>query len=179
MFRDCNLGCRRAVSDAITWFFEQVEMGIILEDDCLPDLSFFPYADKLLNKYQHDLRIFSISGTNYNIKNISEDYSYFFSKYVSIWCWATWKNRWEHYSKTEKNIDTLIESSDSLRATLQTTKETKLRLGQLKGIKENRIDTWDYIWSLTCLFNNGLTIIPKKNLVINIGFDSHGTHTMD
>jgi hypothetical protein len=85
LFREENLGCQTAVSTAITWFFEQVEQGIILEDDCLPDPSFFPYCEELLHKYKDDARIGHISGNCFLPDLVDKNYSYNFSCVSHIW----------------------------------------------------------------------------------------------
>ncbi len=179
LFRDANLGCRKAVSEGLDWFFENEEMGIILEDDVLPDASFFPFSAQLLDKYKEDYRIFSISGTNYNLPNIAKDYSYFFSKYVSIWGWASWADRWKLYKATEKVMGEVIDTKDSLRPIFQSNHEVDQRNEIFKKLHGGNIDTWDYVWSLANYIHNGLTIIPRNNLVRNIGFDADATHTKD
>lgn len=88
-FSDVNLGCKRRVSSGIDWVFEQVEEAIILEDDCLPDPTFFRFCEELLARYRHDQRIGMISGDNFQFGSRRNDDSYYFSKYVHIWGWAT------------------------------------------------------------------------------------------
>src|SRR5690606_4355769 len=98
LFRPTNLGCKIAVSEAISWFFDQEEYGIILEDDCLPERSFFPFCAAMLTTYRDDTRVMQISGTNF-IGRYTPDpqYSYFFSKYGGIWGWASWRRAWKHF----------------------------------------------------------------------------------
>ena len=96
LFRDLNLGCGHAVSGAIDWFFENVEKGIILEDDCLPNKSFFYFCENLLESYKENDEVFAISGANFQDKKIGKA-SYFFSKYLYVWGWATWRRAWENY----------------------------------------------------------------------------------
>ncbi len=180
LFRDENLGCRKAVSEGITWFFNNVEKGIILEDDVLPDISFFSFCEELLIYYKNDKRIFQISGCNYNLPNISNKYSYFFSKYISIWGWATWKDRWEQYKISEEVYkEILYTENETLIFAYNTPDELKIRIDQFKSTFLGNIDTWDYIWSFTNIIQNGLTCIPHVNLVKNIGFSSNATHTKD
>ncbi len=95
LFRDENMGCGPAVSSAITWFFENVEKGIILEDDCVPDLSFFRFCYELLEYYKHNKKIMHISGSNFFPNTVN--YSYYFSSYALIWGWATWARAWNHF----------------------------------------------------------------------------------
>lgn len=77
LFRKRNIGCKKSVSTAIDWFFQHVEMGIIFEDDCLPDTTFFPYCEKLLNYYRDDERIMSISGSNLHFGRKYTSYDFF------------------------------------------------------------------------------------------------------
>lgn len=97
LFRDENLGCKIAVSSAIDWFFSQVDEGIILEDDCLPDQSFFPFCQELLEKYRYDAKIMMIGGSNFQFNKNKFEYSYYFSRYFHIWGWASWKRAWQFY----------------------------------------------------------------------------------
>jgi hypothetical protein len=96
-FSEINLGCKVRVSSGIDWVFEHVEEAIILEDDCLPDPTFFRYCQVMLDHYRNDQRIGMISGDNFQngIKRNMD--SYYFSRYVHIWGWATWRNRWQNY----------------------------------------------------------------------------------
>ena len=97
-FRDKNVGCGKGPSEAITWFFEHEEMGIILEDDCVPSLPFFFYCEYLLKKYEYDNRVWVISGrSNYPNKKFFKDNDYLFSNYIVTWGWATWKRCWKHF----------------------------------------------------------------------------------
>ena len=101
-FSDVNLGCKRRVSSGLDWVFEQVNEAIILEDDCLPNQTFFRFCQEMLRRYQNDQRVGIISGTNFRSDfRFSQD-SYFFSKYVHIWGWATWKDRWALYDNKLK-----------------------------------------------------------------------------
>lgn len=96
-FLENNLGCGVGVSSAITWFFENVEEGIILEDDCLPSYSFFYFCSELLEKYRNNPKIMHISGDNFQYGRKRGKHSYYFSHYTHNWGWATWKRAWNHY----------------------------------------------------------------------------------
>ena len=96
LFREENLGCKNAVSSAIGWFFDQVDRGIILEDDTLPSTDFFRFCDELLEYYQDNERVFHIGGYRYqNLSSIPYDYD--FSQFIHIWGWASWKRAWSFY----------------------------------------------------------------------------------
>ena len=169
LFRDENLGCKYAVSGAITWFFENEEKGIILEDDCLPSQSFFWFCEDLLDIYEDDLRVGQISGFNYGYEEKGVKYDYFFSKYPQIWGWASWKNRWQNYD-VEISILNEIIGYQQLKQVLSKG-ESKQKLLVLKKVHQGLIDTWDYQWSLTQYINRQYSIIPRINLIKNLGFN--------
>ena len=175
-FYDKNLGCKDAVSSGITWFFQNVQEGIILEDDCLPDISFFNYCKILLEKYRHDTRIMHISGTNFQDGILREDSSYYFSKYVHVWGWATWKRAWDLYDVNIQYFDKFLVYK-SIKNIFADKKEQKYLLKNFNLVYTNKKITWDYQWHYTNLINNGLSITPNKNLVSNIGFGEKATHT--
>jgi len=176
LFNDSNLGCKTSVSNAINWFFGQEEMGIVLEDDCLPSQSFFQYCQELLFKYEHDQRIFLITGYNkQNEWKVSEN-DYFFSNLGGIWGWASWRRAWEHYDVNLSDIDHFI-SQDGFQKSLGNS------LGDLKqhmiynSVIRDNVDTWAMQWGYARHKNNALTCIPSVSLIKNIGFGEGATHT--
>jgi len=177
LFRENNLGCKYACSEAIDWFFANEEKGIILEDDTLPNESFFKYCEDLLEKYRHDMRVWHIAGNNFHFGwKRDSDYSYYFGGiYGSIWGWATWRNRWKHYDINMKNYNKAV-SKRYLENCYDGSSAVKEKLKDFELIK-NGFDTWDIQWTYARWINNGLTIIPNLNLVSNIGFGEESTHT--
>lgn len=175
LFRDKNLGCKKGVYTAIDWFFEHEEMGIILEDDCLPTPMFFKFCETLLIRYKDDTRVMSISGTNYTNFTINTDYRY--SNYTLTWGWATWKRAWK---KFDPDIHSVIQFKNNKEINnFFITKEEKKFFEKLFSIVhhgENSI--WDAQWFYTCLIN-GVNILPKENMVQNIGFGPDATHTFN
>lgn len=174
LYRDSNLGCKRAVSSAIDWFFGRVEEGIILEDDCLPDQSFFPYCEELLERYRDDERVMIISGFDAAGEWPGEG-SYLFSKYIAIWGWATWKRAWSAYdvsmaSWADPANKELIRKAVSPEGLWPAKRWTYDRV--YSGAK----DTWDYQLEYAVLRNSGLSIAPRRNLIENIGFGARATH---
>ncbi len=95
-----NLGLKRRVSTGLDWVFDHEEQAIILEDDCLPDPSFFRFAEELLDRYKTDERVGMISGNNFLWGAAISPDSYFFSPDVRIWGWATWRRVWRGFSET-------------------------------------------------------------------------------
>ncbi len=179
LFHEKNLGCDEAVYQAITWFFNHVESGIILEDDCVPDPSFFFFCQEMLNHYKNDTRIMHVCGVNFQNGKKRGDASYYFSRLPENWgAWASWKRAWEFYDREMKTYS-----------------EFK-KTGQINNIFDNplvklewmyffeRLYTkkqtgWDWQWAYSVFCQNGLAISPNVNLVSNIGFGKGATHTAD
>jgi hypothetical protein len=177
LYSDVNQGCRLGVSRAITWFFDQVEEGVILEDDCVPNPDFFSYCDELLDRYRHDTRIWWISGTNARLGPTPSENSYFISRYGHCWGWATWRTRWANYDRDLISLSAFLVTHgfDSLFPDRRQAHFWKKQLMRLRD--SHYPDTWDYQWSYICLINGGLSVVPSSNLVSNIGFDQDATHT--
>lgn len=176
LFREKNLGCKYAVSGAISWFFDQVEEGIILEDDCLPDAGFFDYCSELLEKYRDDTSVMHIGSNNFNNVSEKRKSSYYFSHYVEIWGWATWRRAWKLYDPEMKAFPGL-DKSKFLKNTFKTSSEREYWINCFNTSFENKVDTWDYQWVFCVYLNSGLCITPYTNLVANLGFRPDATHT--
>ena len=177
LFRDKNLGCKYAVSSAIDWFFNNVEQGIILEDDCLPAQSFFRFCQEMLEKYKDDERIMQISGTNVE-ENSKTKESYFFARVFNLWGWATWRRAWKNYDVEMKAWPKFRDEGWMRQFSLGYFDSLQNIYG-MNYLYKGKLDTWDYQWSLCCMINNGLVIIPKKNQITNIGFSGDSTHMVD
>lgn len=186
IFRDTNFGSRKSVSDAITWFFTEEPYGIILEDDCLPHVSFFDYAAELLLRFENDESIFSIAGSNFGYHFNSLD-SYFASRYFNMWGWASWRRVAQKIDynltgwKSKSNFSKLV-----FLIKMLSYKHKDLDLGWIlywknifNKVSNNILDTcWDYQWFYFQFQSSGITIFPSSNLIENIGFDSQATHTL-
>lgn len=177
LYHPANLGCKKAVSSAITWFFGQEEEGIILEDDCMPADDFFIFCDILLEKYRYDNRIRCITGSNLQ-KQQWGSASYYFSQCSNIWGWASWRRVWKAYDADLANYH---EQDVKLQLQKLFTDQFVLAewLSIFKKLKAAEIDTWDYQFHLINFFENGLCATPNVNLISNIGFRSDATHTHD
>ncbi len=174
LFHEQNLGCKEAVSSAISWLFENEEQGIILEDDCLPETSFFFYCQKMLHKYSKDEEVMMISGTNYIAKQTEDSNNVFFSQYYAIWGWATWKRAWAKYDKTMSTWPA-YKKSGALQRTYPYFGVAPQLAFVFESAAQGKVNTWDYQWFYTCTSNNGYTIVPSKNQISNLQFNS-GTH---
>lgn len=172
-YSDVNLGCKNRVSSGLNWVFEQVEEAIILEDDCLPDPTFFRFCEDMLLRYSSDSRIMMVCGTNYllNVDDLPE--SYFFSNYYPIWGWATWRRAWKSYD-IDMNGWELHKQRKQLEW-IYSKKQIADYYEAMFGLIRNGFNTWDIQWWFACIFQHGLSIVPRGNLISNIG--ATGTHT--
>ncbi|TGL37124.1 hypothetical protein [Leptospira perdikensis] len=175
-FSDQNQGCRLGVSSAISWFFENEEMGVILEDDCFPDLSFFSFCEELLLRYKDDPKVGMISGVNFFYNQITLKESYFYSKYFHIWGWATWRRAWSGYKSDQLKIS---EIDSVLKKYFSGTRARKTWKFWIEESSIGKVDTWDHQWSYHNWKEGRISIMPSKNLVQNLGFREDGTHTID
>lgn len=176
LLREHNLGCRMAVSSAIDWFFKNEEKGIIVEDDILPDPTFFKFCEELLEYYKDDERIMMISGDNFQFGGNRAEYSYYFSRYSHIWGWASWRRAWNHYDINMKSWPE-VRKGKLLFNILDDKRQVSYWSRIFDKAYKGKINSWDYQWLFACWLQNGLTILPKVNLVSNIGFGNNGTHT--
>ncbi len=176
LFRNKNLGCKKAISTAITWFFEHEEQGIILEDDCLPNLDFFNFCENLLVRYSKDERISTITGNNFQNGKWRGNASYYFSKYNHCWGWATWRRSWRNY---DGNIKFWPEWKNSKTWVNFITNKVERKYWQniFTRVYSGKVDSWAYPWTASIWYKEGLTITPNVNLVSNIGFGESATHT--
>ncbi len=174
LFREQNYGCKMAVSGAIAWFFANEEMGIILEDDCLPSQSFFWFCEELLERYENDMRVWHIGGSNFQNGIKRGDGDYYFSKYNLVWGWASWANRWK---KCDIELDS-INDTKFLKKTFKDKNTVKYWTKLFNDMKAKKINTWDYQYTFSMWDNDGLAILPNSNMISNIGFGVDATHTI-
>ncbi len=174
-FSDVNLGCGVRVYTAIDWAFSLVEDLIILEDDCLPNQSFFPFCEELLQFYRNDERVMHISGNNF-VGPVSETgYSYYFSKYTHASGWATWRRAWLHFDWSMKRWPE-SKAAGLLETVCCDPYERSYWTGIFDGLVEAR-EIWDYQWNFACWSQSGLAALPSVNLVMNDGWGPDATHT--
>lgn len=178
LFRDENRGCGYGPAEAITWFFEYVDAGIILEDDCLPSLSFFPFCAELLEMYKEDRSIFMISGTNPLSVWKPKKKSYFLSKMGGSWGWATWKRAWQYFDHDMKawyqpGIVTILNNKIKNKKILS----HLIKEFEVYSHYDRKEDVWDYQWLFSRIMQEAITIVPSVNLISNIGFGEDATHT--
>lgn len=178
LFNDRNLGTKMAVSGAINWFFRNVEAGIIMEDDCIPDPTFYSFASEMLDRYRDDVKVMHINGTNFlKGKRIVTDSSYYFSNFCHVWGWASWRRAWDRYDVGMKDFQS-TKKEELIKSISNDIKVGEYWYSCLEAVYSGKVDTWDYQWYYAFWKNHGCAITPSMNMVSNIGFDSAGTRTV-
>jgi len=181
LFRNKNYGCGPGVSSAIDWFFSKVNYGVILEDDCLPNESFFLFCQEMLRKYENDNDIMAITGTNI-AKGIRYESDYVFSSFPIMWGWASWRRAWKKYDYDIKQWPAVKKEKSLSKSSLDSWKlhpvYNELFEETFKAANNGTLNTWDHQWIFCNWINYGLTVTPAKNLVKNIGFGGNATHTL-
>jgi hypothetical protein len=177
-YSETNLGCRLRVSSGLDWVFDTVEEAIILEDDCVPHPTFFPFCEELLEYYRHDCRIGSISGQNVQFGRKRTEYSYYFSRYTHCWGWASWRRAWKYYD-LNMTLWPEVRDGNFLMDILGNPKAAKDWEKNFQIIYDKQVDTWDYQWTFTCWIQTFLTVLSNVNLVTNIGYGTESTHTSE
>jgi len=176
LYRTDHVGAGVSISSAVTWFFENVEEGIIFEDDTLPDISFFPFCKAMLKKYRYEDKIKMIGGINFQDGLKRGDASYYFTRLCHIWGWATWRRTWKEYDFELKTVS----REDVAKATYNYFGEKRVVKEWehiYDNLKNKTYDTWDYQLAMSVWKNDGINIIPQKNLVTNIGYGQDAVHT--
>ncbi|CAA6696221.1 MULTISPECIES: hypothetical protein [unclassified Lentimonas] len=173
-----NMGCGPRPATAISWIFQHEESAIILEDDCIPNPSFFPFCSELLEKFKDDQRIMQICGSNHVDEHLEINESYLFSNYPLCWGWATWKRAWDLF---DYDMATWPEyqKRNMLQNIVQSRKEIEYWDNNIANVFEGDQSVWDVRWLFSIWSNHGLSVIPKSNLISNVGFGTDASHTFN
>lgn len=177
LYRPKNFGCGYSVAGGLDWVFSYVDRGIILEDDILPDPSFFNYCEILLDYYKDNESVYCITGRNHRGIWQKDNKPYFFTHKLSQWGWATWKRAWTKYNFSMDDWKQL-RNRFSVFTSLRSLNDFLVDYFFLNGLYHSpRFDTWDFQWFYTCIKHNGLCVMPEKNLTAHIGSGEEATHT--
>jgi hypothetical protein len=175
-YSDENLGLRKRFATGLEWIFEEVPESIILEDDCVPDPSFFRFCQVMLEEFRDDERVMDVTGRNQLGRWKDGRQDYHFSNYGGVWGWATWRRAWEWYDPSMS-----LWEDEAIRERIRDVIANDDQYQYLEYIYEQvyrgEIETWDYQWGFARHINSGLSVVPSRNLVSNIGFDESATNT--
>jgi hypothetical protein len=172
-----NMGCTQRMATGIDWVFDQVDEAIILEDDCLPDLTFFRFCEVLLKRYRDEPRVMQIGGFNIPLDRRTKAFSYYFSRFATNWGWATWRRAWNHYDVGVKEWPAVRDTSwllDIVKHPSIVSHWTRM----LDRAHRHELGTWDYQWLFACWKQRGLSVQPTVSMISNLGFGDAATHTV-
>lgn len=173
-----NLGCGAGPATGITWFFENVESGIVMEDDCLPHPDFFGYCEELLERYKDTPQVRVINSTLYHDRWRCEA-SYGFSRYFITGAWAAWRRTWEGFDLDLRDVDACLLRHKVKRLTKNTTEANWWYFKTLEIQRDkSKKSYWDFQLQVQLFMHDAITLHPAVNLISNIGFDAEGTHTL-
>jgi hypothetical protein len=175
-YAPANLGLAQRVSSGLDAVFARESEAIILEDDCVPDPTFFPFCAELLERYRDEPRVAQISGCTFQDEGGQNPASYYFSRYPHCWGWATWSRAWRHYDHA---MTAWPDSRGTawLDALIPEPAERRMWESCFDATAAGRVDSWAYRWTLAVWRHGSLSIQPYRNLVANIGFGAGATHT--
>ena len=180
LLRETNLGCGRAVSGAADWFFENVESGIVVEDDCVLSKSFFPFAAELLERYKNDTRVLCVSANCFQPPGTIKNASYYFSKYPHCWGWASWRRAWKLFADANSKWEGFVASGGLKKLNEGCPVFDRVYIDRFNEIRDKKLNTWAAQWRVAAWVNGGmLTILPAVNMVRNTGSGADATHTFD
>lgn len=170
LYRKDNLGCKLAVSTAIQWFFSEVDAGIVLEDDCTPNLTFFKFCKNMLNAYRGDKSVATISGRKHFDIDMNQDYS--FCNRFFCWGWASWSDR-----ITGLDVDEPYSATYELHSRPECTIENMYVNGVIGLLKSKQVNSWAYSYEMLFREKHQYCIVPNANMIRNVGFGDGGTHS--
>lgn len=182
-YSEVNLGCGEGPQQAITWAFSHTESLVVLEDDCVPHDSFFPYMSEMLAHYRDDTRIGVISGFNHFADWDCGDYSCFYAKMGPLaGAWGSWKRVWQGYDYALQSVnDPLIQRLLQGEITFSRAKKGKLKVWQKTAARvENgeKLSYWDHQFLYLKYMQSYLAVVPRFSLVSNIGLGDGATHSV-
>ncbi len=177
-FLETNLGCKSAVSSAITWFLDQAEEGIILEYDCVPSQSFFTFCQELLEKYRHEPRVMAVSGSNYQLGQVRGNATYYFSRIPSAWGWATWKRAWSHWDGKAAAFPS-FQGRGAIQGQFRSQRTRDFWTFKFDQCHKAIEKTWGYPWCFAVANQDGVCASPNVNMVTNVGFTENATNAVD
>ncbi|MFC7069358.1 glycosyltransferase family 2 protein [Halobaculum lipolyticum] len=175
-YAETNMGIKERFQSGLDWVFDTVDEAIILEDDCLPNRSFFRFIEEMLDEYRDDERVMDVCGSNHLGSWKENEQDYHFTRYGGIWGWGTWADRWE-LCRQEMDGWEDADVRDLARGYWGGGDHWRYNRNLYSRTDSGRIVTWDYQWGFTRAVNWGLTVVPSKNLVSNIGFGEAATNT--
>ena len=171
-----NMGLRVRLESGLDEVFINETEAILLEEDCHPMPDFFPFCQEMLTRYRENPRIAGIAGNCFLPIEAPISSSYFYSRFLHIWGWATWRRVWNEYDRSKWEWPT-----EGVRRYFPNSRPDEMRYWNLvySRVASGQIDTWDYRWTSHLWSRGLLAIVPSQNLIWNRGFGASATNTRD
>ncbi|EMA65533.1 hypothetical protein [Halorubrum kocurii] len=178
LYRETNVGMPEAVYTGLDWVFERVPEAIILEDDTVPNADFFRFCETMLDRYRGDARVMMVNGTNRLETWRDADQTHHFVTWQDVWGWATWRDAWREY---DPDIDAWGDPEVRARIAdhVADGDRADYHADLFDSLYEGRVTGWSRAWRFAMFRNGGLSVVPARNLVTNVGFDERGHYATD
>jgi hypothetical protein len=174
-----NLGLRGRIPSGIDGVFSEVERAILLEDDCVPHPTFFPYCEQLLDRYTDEERVVHLAGSQLLSEPPNGGASYHFSRYVHIWGWATWRQAWRHYDGALDEWHALGRRRREARLRRWFSSERERNYWRYVWDEHYEEENWSAQWSYVCISRDALAVTPNRNMITNVGFGADASNASE
>ena len=171
-----NLGLKRRITSGLDLVFDLCDRAIIVEDDCVADPSFFTFCHELLSRYETSPEVGIIGGSSRLRGHWNAESSYGFSSDIRIWGWATWARVWKEFSRSG-DLEASWSETERARILESVASGPRRRAFGTMLDKASTLDSWALPFAVHCMAKGYLSVVPRHNLVENIGFGSLSTHT--
>lgn len=175
VFRKKNFGLAKNIILGVTEIIKMHKRVIVLEDDLIVSKNFLNFMNKAINFYKNKKKVWHINGWSFNILEINKlEHDNYFLSFPSSWGWATWQDRWKYF---KKNSEKIVKKEDPTNIKKFNLNNSYNFFSQIERNRKRTIDTWAIFWYYSIFKKNKLCVYPKKNLVINTGFNKYATNT--
>jgi hypothetical protein len=171
-FAETNMGCSERINCGLNWAFQEVSEAIVLEDDIVPDPTFFPWCQRMLDRYRDEPVVMHVSGRNHLGRWTATGAGHCLLHRASAWGWATWRRAWQRQVPMPGTPDDIIRAATT-SAVDPLVIDNFLMLQELACTGNH---SWDTMWELKKALVGGLSVVPSVNLVAHIGFEPEATH---
>lgn len=173
IYAEDNLGFQKRFHSGLDAVFQECDFSVILEDDCVPNQSFFTFCEILSTRLSEPDNVGIISGSNFSSVGALE--SYYSSRNSYIWGWATWRKVWQEFSQTETALPYSKSDLNRLNRTFSNSWERVFLKRLIKSLPVHQ--GWDVPFSVHLRLNNYLNVVPSLNMIDNIGLSGNGTNS--
>jgi|LakMenEpi03Aug12_release.lakeMendotaPanAssembly.Ray.scaffolds.fasta_scaffold332519_2 hypothetical protein len=168
---ESNYGCAVSVISGCDWAFQSASELLVIEDDCIPNSTFFEFANNNLNQLSLEKGVVMVCGTQFAPISLTGKVA-MLSRYPLTWGWGTNREVWHEIRKSFEQNPYLLMLSQMIAINSDTSFWRAGSRRALSGVT----DVWDTVLVEYMLRRNLLSILPPRNLVLNNGNDTVATH---